>query len=191
MKTRRYITQGEWNTLMRTIPDTEESVRDRCILIMMYIHGLRVSELANIQLSSISLESNEIYIRRIKNGFSTTHPIQNEEKVLLLRWLKIRQEKLGEKISPWLFISARKQRISRQQVYTLVREYGETAGLPVRLHPHVLRHSCGYALANQGLDTRLIQDYLGHRNIRHTVHYTASNCKRFSRVWAPENNSFL
>lgn len=191
MKTRRYITQGEWNTLMQAIPDTEESARDRCILIMMYIHGLRVSELANIQLSSISLESNEIYIRRIKNGFSTTHPIQHEEKELLLRWLKIRQEKLGEQTSPWLFISARRKRISRQQVYTLVREYGEMADLPVRLHPHVLRHSCGYALANQGLDTRLIQDYLGHRNIRHTVHYTASNCKRFSRVWAQENNDFL
>lgn len=191
MKTRRYITQGEWNTLMRSIPDTKESVRDRCILTMMYIHGLRVSELANIQLSCLSLESNEIYIRRIKNGFSTTHPIQNEEKVLLLRWLKLRQEKLGEKTSPWLFISARRQRISRQQVYTLVREYGGIADLPVRLHPHVLRHSCGYALANQGLDTRLIQDYLGHRNIRHTVHYTASNCKRFSRVWAEGHDCIL
>lgn len=190
MKTRRYITQGEWNTLMHAIPDSEETVRDRCILIMMYIHGLRVSELTNIQISSVSLESNEIYIRRIKNGFSTTHPIQKEEKVWLLRWLEIRQKKLGEKMSPWLFISSRKERISRQQVYSLVRYYGEIADLPVRLHPHVLRHSCGYALANQGLDTRLIQDYLGHRNIRHTVHYTASNCKRFLRAWAPDNECF-
>lgn len=110
MKTRRYITQGEWNTLMQAIPDTEETVRDRCLLIMMYIHGLRVSELANIQISSISLESNEIYIRRIKNGFSTTHPIQDEEKVWLLRWLNIRQEKLGEKTSPWLYYFRQKRK---------------------------------------------------------------------------------
>lgn len=183
MKTRRYITQGEWNTLMSTIPHDEDYARDRCILIMMYIHGLRVSELTNILLSSIDLESNEIYIRRMKNGFSTTHPIQEEEKIWLMKWLESREKKLGGKSSPWLFISARKEKISRQQVYTLVRHYGEMANLPIRLHPHILRHACGYALANQGLDTRLIQDYLGHKNIRHTVHYTASNCKRFSRVW--------
>ncbi|EGC4773247.1 tyrosine-type recombinase/integrase [Escherichia coli] len=191
MKTRRYITQEEWNTVMRVIPEYDDYVRDRCILIMMYIHGLRVSELANIQLSSLSLESNEIYIRRMKNGFSTTHPVQKEEKIWLLRWLDIRKTKLNGKDLPWLFISARRTRISRQQVYSLVKYYGELAGLPVKLHPHVLRHSCGYALANQGLDTRLIQDYLGHRNIRHTVHYTSANCKRFSRVWSLGNEDIF
>ncbi|EIK3195762.1 tyrosine-type recombinase/integrase, partial [Salmonella enterica] len=57
------------------------------------------------------------------------------------------------------------------------------AGLPVCAHPHMLRHACGYALADNGADTRLIQDYLGHRNIRHTVRYTASNAARFGGVW--------
>jgi len=57
------------------------------------------------------------------------------------------------------------------------------AGLPLHAHPHMLRHACGYALADQGADTRLIQDYLGHRNIQHTVRYTASNPARFQRLW--------
>ncbi|ECH5906058.1 tyrosine-type recombinase/integrase, partial [Salmonella enterica] len=59
----------------------------------------------------------------------------------------------------------------------------QQSGLGLAIHPHMLRHACGYALANQGLDTRLIQDYLGHRNISHTVRYTASNPDRFKKVW--------
>jgi integrase len=61
--------------------------------------------------------------------------------------------------------------------------YGECAGLSVEAHPHMLRHACGFALADQGADTRLIQDYLGHRNIQHTVKYTATNPARFERLW--------
>ena len=52
-----------------------------------------------------------------------------------------------------------------------------------RFHPHMLRHACGFALADQGADTRLIQDFLGHRNIQHTVMYTATNPARFERLW--------
>lgn len=73
-----------------------------------------------------------------------------------------------------IYLSERSQ-ISRYQIYRLFEQYGKIAGLPVKLHPHMLRHACGYALADLGRDTRLIQDYLGHRNIAHTVIYTASN----------------
>jgi type 1 fimbriae regulatory protein FimB len=63
------------------------------------------------------------------------------------------------------------------------RYLGELAGLAVAVHPHMLRHACSFALADQGADTRLIQDYLCHRNIQHTVRYTASNPARFERLW--------
>lgn len=82
-----------------------------------------------------------------------------------------------------LKLSAVAMLISRQWIHRLCQNYGRKAGLAVDMHPHMLRHACGYALADQGLDTRLIQDYLGHRNIHHTVRYTASNAARFSRVW--------
>ena len=73
--------------------------------------------------------------------------------------------------------------LSRQQFYQIIASSGDLAGLPLEIHPHMLRHSCGFALANMGIDTRLIQDYLGHRNIRHTVWYTASNAGRFYGIW--------
>jgi len=69
------------------------------------------------------------------------------------------------------------------EVLETIRKYGELAGLPLPAHPHMLRHACGFALADQGADTRLIQDYLGHRDIRHTVIYTATNPARFERLW--------
>lgn len=75
--------------------------------------------------------------------------------------------------------------ISRQQVHTLLKQYGRAANISVAPHPHMLRHACGYSLADLGRDTRLIQDYLGHRNISHTVIYTASNSKRFQQIWDP------
>ena len=73
------------------------------------------------------------------------------------------------------------------KAWLAIRTYGERAGLPVEAYPHMLRHACGFALANQGADTRLIQDYLGHRNIQHTVRYTATIPARFERLWRELN----
>ena len=82
-----------------------------------------------------------------------------------------------------LFISERRTALSRQMAWVIIRDYELAAELGVASHPHMLRHACGYALADQGADTRLIQDYLGHRNIQHTVMYTATNPARFERLW--------
>jgi type 1 fimbriae regulatory protein FimB len=81
------------------------------------------------------------------------------------------------------FISERRRPLSRCTAWLAIRKYGELAELSLPVHPHMLRHACGFALADQGADTRLIQDYLGHRNIQHTVIYTASNPARFERLW--------
>ncbi|VTM89882.1 Tyrosine recombinase XerD [Raoultella ornithinolytica] len=88
----------------------------------------------------------------------------------------------------FLFPAAALQ-LSRQQAYRIIRSAGEEAGTATHTHPHMLRHACGYELAERGTDTRLIQDYLGHRNIRHTVRYTASNAARFAGLW--ERNNLL
>ncbi len=74
--------------------------------------------------------------------------------------------------------------MTRQRVWQVIKHLGELAGIEVHSHPHMLRHACGFALADRGVDTRLIQDYLGHRNIRHTVIYTASNVERFRNIWS-------
>jgi type 1 fimbriae regulatory protein FimB len=73
--------------------------------------------------------------------------------------------------------------LHRSTISLLLKSASAAAALPFAAHPHMLRHACGFALADQGADTRLIQDYLGHRKIEHTVKYTATNPARFERLW--------
>ena len=91
-------------------------------------------------------------------------------------------EPLGLNVTAF-FISERRSPLSRQTAWLMIRDYGRLAGLPVEAHPHMLRHACGFALADQGADTWLIQDYVGHRNIQHIVRYTTTNSARFERLW--------
>ncbi len=102
---------------------------------------------------------------------------------LIRQWLAQRQKYKNSEQNDWLFLSRTGVRMSRQQFYKIIRQTSLQANLAVCANPHMLRHSCGYALADNGVDTRLIQDYLGHRNIRHTVRYTASNAGRFGTIW--------
>lgn len=180
MKNRLYLTREEVHLLLSTVSGSRNALRDKCMITISYIHGLRVSELTGLKIMDIDLLSCKIFIRRLKNGFSTQHPLLKEEQELLEKWLRMRPPDSGE----WLFPGKNGKPLRRQRIYQILTRYGEMAGLPLRIHPHMLRHGCGYELAEQGMDTRLIQDYLGHRNIRHTIHYTAGNAARFSRAWA-------
>ena len=91
--------------------------------------------------------------------------------------LVAREDKL-----PWLFVSERGCQMVRRAVNHMIAAAGKRAGLG-NVHPHMLRHSCGYALANKGQDFRLIQDWLGHRDPKHTSRYTRVAARRFERVW--------
>lgn len=182
MGKRKYLTGAEVSALLRIIAEKKTSRRDWCMVYMAFIHGLRVSELTGLTLADYDRLSQRIHIRRLKGGFSTTHPMLPEEQRSLEIWLIERAQSPGHHL-PWLFLSAKGGRLSRQRIYALIKEYGLAAGLSVETHPHMLRHACGYGLAELGNDTRLIQDYLGHKNIRHTVLYTASNAERFSGAW--------
>ncbi|EBB6210756.1 MULTISPECIES: tyrosine-type recombinase/integrase [unclassified Salmonella] len=179
MKDRLYLTLQETEKIIQVTNGGKNGLRDRCMIILGFYHGLRVSELTGLTVRNVDTDSGRIYIRRLKNGFSAVHPLQPEECLLLRQWLKV----IPESNERWLFPNSKGKRISRQYIYKLFRGYGEKAGITIRVHPHMLRHACGYELAEQGMDTRLIQDYLGHRNIRHTVHYTAGNAARFARAW--------
>ncbi|MFZ4221432.1 tyrosine-type DNA invertase [Enterobacter ludwigii] len=183
MGRRLYLTQNEIERMIQATVGARNGLRDRCMILMGFFHGLRISELTGLKLMDIDLLRGTIFIRRLKNGFSTVHPLRPEERTLLSTWIPKRPTPLYEE-EGWLFPGGKGKKISRQSVYKIIRRYGELSGLSIPVHPHMLRHACGYELAEQGLDTRLIQDYLGHRNIRHTVHYTAGNAARFARAWA-------
>ncbi|MGS3885607.1 tyrosine-type DNA invertase, partial [Escherichia coli] len=122
------------------------------------------------------------YTKSVSWQHHPTHPLLNKEVQALKNWLSIRTS-YPHAESEWVFLSRKGNPLSRQQFYHIISTSGGNAGLSLEIHPHMLRHSCGFALANMGIDTRLIQDYLGHRNIRHTVWYTASNAGRFYGIW--------
>ncbi|HGY1772664.1 tyrosine-type recombinase/integrase [Citrobacter koseri] len=179
---RRHLTGNEVEKLLATILKESNSHRDYCMIMMAFIHGLRVSELISLKIEDYDPLSRQISIHRLKGGLSTIHPVLPEEYTVLQRWIKERKHWAGSE-EKWLFLSRKGGKLSRQRIYHLVRHYGFIAKLPLPVHPHMLRHACGYNLADRGNDTRLIQDYLGHRNIRHTVRYTAANSGRFINAW--------
>ncbi|CAD6176982.1 type 1 fimbriae regulatory protein [Escherichia coli] len=186
MSSRKFLTHHEVSQLLRAVLTGRHPERDACMILLAFLHGLRVSELLSLRLSDLELVSRKLCVRRLKNGFSTVHPLLTEEVKCLRTWLKAREtitHPATEEVENWLFISRSGRPLTRQRFYDLLSRVGRKAGLTVSVHPHMLRHGCGYALADNGIDTRLIQDYLGHRNIRHTVIYTASNSARFERVW--------
>lgn len=182
---RKHLTESEIERIIQAARIGKNPERDCCLIWMCYIHGCRVSEISSWRLSDIDLVGDRIFIHRLKNGLSTVHPIYSIERKVLLAWLKVRSLHRNSD-SDWLFLSRKGGRLSRQRIYELIRKLSVQAGLGVEAHPHMLRHACGYALADMGMDTRLIQDYLGHRNIQHTVLYTASNAHRFHKVWRDE-----
>jgi type 1 fimbriae regulatory protein FimB len=181
MDDRKHLTRCEVEKLIAVTKGTRNETRDRCLLLLMFRHGLRVSEALGLNLSQVDLDGRTLHVARLKKGLSTTHPLRTDEWRALRAWLSVR-EKMRPKTKT-LFISERRGALSRKTAWLAIRRYGEAAELEIAAHPHMLRHACGFALADQGADTRLIQDYLGHRNIQHTVRYTATNPARFEKLW--------
>jgi type 1 fimbriae regulatory protein FimB len=190
-RSREYLTPDEVSKLLAASRNPEHSrnpERDYCLLLLMFRHGLRTSEACQLRLSDIDLNQKILHVRRLKNGKSTTHPLYNGEVKAVKDWLAARQEMTTETPTlgsgDTLFISERRGPLSRATVWVLIQKYATAAGLSaLEIHPHMLRHSCGYNLANRGADTRLIQDYLGHRQIQHTVKYTELSSRRFEQLF--------
>jgi len=178
---RKHSTVREVENLVAAAKGSRFEARDGCLLMIMLRHGLRVSEACALRLEQADTESRVLYVARLKKGLSTTHPLRADELRLIKAWLADRSAmKATDKA---FFVSQHRKPLNRRTAWLAIRKYGDLAGLELPAHPHQLRHACGFALADQGADTRLIQDYLGHRDIRHTVIYTATNPARFERLW--------
>lgn len=178
---KNFLTEAEIEKFLRLSRKGRHGVRNFAMTLLAYRHALRVSELANMRVADVDLDAGRLFVRRSKGSLSTSQPMGGDEIRALRGWLRQRTNAPCCN-SPLLFLSERGP-MTRQAVNYLVAVIGKGAGLSVHVHPHMLRHSCGYALANKGCDTRLIQDYLGHRNIRHTQLYTRTAAVRFERLW--------
>lgn len=174
---RDFLTQAETTRLLNSAKTGRFGIRDYAMLLLAFRHGLRVSELIGVRTSDIDLDAGRIWVKRVKDGLSTNQPLQGDELRALRGYLRTRTDNL-----PWLFLSSQGGQMTRQNMNYLIKQAGAKSGLG-HVHPHMLRHSCGHVLADKGTDTRLLQDWLGHRDIRHTAHYTRTSSKRFESVW--------
>ena len=152
-------------------------VRDSAIILLMFRHGLRTAELVALKWSYIDLMGGYIEVHRVKHGHDSIHPLRSPELRVL------RKIKRDYPETQYVFVSERKAPLSTRTIRHIIARAGELAGISEPIHPHQLRHACGYYLASVGHDTRAIQDYLGHKNIHHTVRYTQMSPSRFETFW--------
>jgi len=136
-----------------------------------------VSELVALRWDAVDLRHGLLHVARLKNGLPSVHPLRGPD-LRALRRLKAR-----DGASPYVFTTERGGPMTDSNVRKLVARAGREAKLGFPVHPHMLRHACGFALANAGHDTRAIQQYLGHKNIQHTVRYTELAPNRFRDFW--------
>jgi integrase len=177
-RAREYLTDAEVASLIGAAKDNRWGHRDGAMILLAYRHGFRCSELVDLRWDQIDFDRGTLAVRRAKRGTPSTHPIMGDE----LRALRKLQREQEPK-SPFVFTSERGSPFTTAGFARLVERAGEVAGFKFKAHPHMLRHACGFALANKGHDTRALQAYLGHRNIQHTVRYTELAPDRFKDFW--------
>jgi integrase len=179
LRTREYLTPTEVKALIKAAGRRGRyGQRDGCLLLLSYRHGLRVSEVVSLRWDQVDLKAGHLHVRRAKNGTPSTHPLQGDEIRALRQLARDWPDRGG-----FVFISERHGPMSPDGIRKMVARTGEEAGLPFPVHPHMLRHACGFKLANDGHDTRALQLWLGHRNIQHTVRYTELSPTRFKSFW--------
>jgi type 1 fimbriae regulatory protein FimE len=177
-RTREYLTPAEVEKLLQASSKVgRHGARDRTLILLAYRHGLRVSELVTMRWEQIDFKAGSVHVNRLKNGMASTHPIRGLE----LRALRKLRAEYPD--SPYVFVTEREGPMTPATARKLITRAGELAKLPFPIHPHMLRHACGYKLASEGQDTRAIQQYLGHKNITHTVRYTELSPGRFKNFW--------
>jgi integrase len=176
--TRKYLTPAEVERLMAAARKSGRyGHRDASMILIAFRHGLRAFELCDLQWHQVELAAGRLHVRRVKSGTPSVHPLQGDE-IRALRRLQRDQQP-----SAHVFATERGGPMTPKGFNTLFRRIGERADMPFPVHPHMLRHACGYALANAGHDTRALQAYLGHKNIQHTVRYTELAPHRFKDFW--------
>lgn len=177
-RSREFLTPDEVETLVTAAKGAKRhGARDHCLVMLMYRHGLRVSEAVALRWDQVDLKAGLLHVNRLKNGVPSTHPLRGPE----LRALRQLRRDWPE--STYLFVSERGGPMTASNVRKLIARAGLEAKIPFPIHPHMLRHACGYKLANEGHDTRALQHYLGHKNIAHTVRYTELAPDRFKGFW--------
>jgi type 1 fimbriae regulatory protein FimB/type 1 fimbriae regulatory protein FimE len=177
LRTREHLTTNEVEKLIDAASSNRQGPRDALMVLLAFRHGLRAAEVCDLRWEQIDFATATLHVRRIKNGTPATHPLTGRE----MRALRKHQREASR--SAFVFVSERGAPLSAPGFSRMIERAGRAAKLGIKVHAHMLRHACGFALANAGHDTRALQAYLGHRNIQNTTRYTALAQDRFARFW--------
>ena len=177
LRSREYLTPNEITKLMAAARKNRHGHRDATMVLLAFRHGLRASEVCGVRWDQFDLGQGTFHVNRLKNGIASVHPLGAQELRALRKLM--REEPVGR----YVFLSERGAPMTAEGFRKMIRRAGESAQFPFSVHPHMIRHACGYKLANEGRDTRSIQLYMGHRNIQNTVGYTQLSAERFKDFW--------
>jgi type 1 fimbriae regulatory protein FimE len=178
LRKREYLTTHEIESLREAAKkEGRHQHRDDMLILLMFRHGLRVSEISTLRWEQIDLKQGIIHVTRLKNGLPSTHPLRGLE----IRGLRKLNRNYDN--TPYVFVSERKAPLTTRTIRHIIKRAGDKANLGFTVHPHMLRHSTGFYLASNGNDTRSIQGYMGHANIKNTVVYTELSPNRFKKFW--------
>jgi integrase/recombinase XerC len=146
--------------------------RDRAFMELLYASGLRVSELANLEMAQVDLESDEI--RVWGKGSKERVVLMGKPAATALTFYLSggRPALLGKKKSPSVFLNYEGGRLTERSVQRILSKYARAAGIARRVHPHMLRHTFATHLLDGGADLRVVQELLGHANLATTQIYT-------------------
>ena len=178
VRAREYLTDSEVDRLIKVAGKNRYGHRNATMILLAYRHGLRVAELVALRWDAIDFGHGRLHVSRVKGSSESVHPLSGRE-LRALRRLKREQEPA----SSFIFTSERVAPFTPAGFRKMIARLGVAADFDFPVHPHMLRHACGYKLANDGHDTRSLQDYLGHKNIQHTVRYTKLAPMRFKNFW--------
>ena len=177
LRTREHLTEREVERLIEAAKANRHGHRDATMVLLAYRHGLRASELVDLRWDQVDFNRAVLHVRRVKQGTPATHPLTGLEMRALR---KLQRE---SDASPFVFVSERGAPFSTAGFARMLERLAEAARVEIKVHPHMLRHACGFKLANDGVDTRALQAYLGHKSIQHTVRYTELAPTRFKNFW--------
>jgi type 1 fimbriae regulatory protein FimB/type 1 fimbriae regulatory protein FimE len=174
-RSREYLDGAEVERLRSAAKKRRNGMRDELMIYMAARHGFRADELVALKRSELNLERHSMHVARL-GGVPTTHPLDSHEVRVLGRLFK------QDPHNPYVFVSERGTRMTRAGFQRVVEQCGEEAKFGFPVHPHMLRHACGYRLANEGRNAFEIQQYLGHTSLEMTRKYCALAENRF-RDW--------
>lgn len=177
-RTREHLTETEVAALLAALKSNRHGHRDWLIGLLIYRHGLRVSEACDLRWDDLDLPKRTITVRRLKGSTDSVHYLERDELAGLKRLQREHESKAG-----YVFVNERSEPFRRMGIARMIERAGEAAKLPFPVHVHMLRHSTGFTLAGKGMDTRRLQHYLGHASITNTVRYTAMSPAPFKDLW--------